>query len=100
MREQGHSNDLRAIAHKAMTDRGLEPDFPSDAIQQLNGIPGAARETNDAIRDLRNLLWCSVDNDSSKDLDQLTVAEKLTAGRVKVLVPIADVDGIVKPVSP
>jgi VacB/RNase II family 3'-5' exoribonuclease len=83
-----------------MMDRGLEPDFPSDAIQQLNGIPGAARETNDAVRDLRNLLWCSIDNDSSRDLDQLTVAETLPAGRVKILVAIADVDAIVKPVSP
>jgi hypothetical protein len=58
-------NDLRAIAHKAMTDRGLEPDFPPDAIGQLNGIQGAARETDHDIRDLRTLLWCSIDNDTS-----------------------------------
>jgi VacB/RNase II family 3'-5' exoribonuclease len=100
MKAQNGLNDLRAIAHKAMTDRGLEPDFPSDAIHQLNSIQGAARETNDAIRDLRSLLWCSIDNDSSRDLDQLTVAEKLPAGRVKIMVAIADVDAIVKPVSP
>ena len=90
----------RAIAHKAMTDRGLEPDFPPDALQQLNGIQGPARETDRAIRDLRAFLWCSIDNDTSRDLDQLTVAEKLAAGGVKVLVAIADVDAIVKPVSP
>ena len=100
MSEQSHPNDLRAIAHKAMTNRGLEPDFPSDAIQQLNKIQGAAHEPDPTIRDLRNLLWCSIDNDSSRDLDQLTVAEKLPAGRVKILVAIADVDAIVKPVSP
>ena len=100
MKEQNSPNDLRVIAHKAMTDRGLEPDFPPDAIQQLNGIQGAARETNPAIRDLRSLLWCSIDNDSSRDLDQLTVAEKLTEGRVKILVAIADVDALVKPASP
>src|SRR5471032_2989838 len=93
-------NDLRVIARKAMTDRGLEPDFPPDAIQQLNGIQGAARETDGAIRDLRSLLWCSIDNDSSRDLDQLTVAEKLTGGRVKILVAIDDVDALVKPASP
>src|SRR5471032_3391859 len=93
-------NDLRVIARKAMTDRGLEPDFPPDAIQQLNGIQGAARETDGAIRDLRSLLWCSIDNDSSRDLDQLTVAEKLSAGGVKVLVAIADVDALVKLASP
>jgi exoribonuclease-2 len=83
-----------------MADRGLEPDFPPEAIRQLNGIQGPAQETGRAIRDLRTLLWCSIDNDSSRDLDQLTVAERLTAGGVKVLVAIADVDAIVKPVSP
>lgn len=100
MKERNGPNDLRAIAHKAMIDRGLEPDFPPDALQQLNSIRGPARETNHAIRDHRNCLWCSIDNDTSRDLDQLTVAERLPAGRVKVLVAIADVDAIVKPVSP
>jgi exoribonuclease II len=100
MKEQNGLNDLRAIAHKAMTDRGLEPDFPPDALQQLNGIQGPAREMEKPIRDVRNLLWCSIDNDTSMDLDQLTVAERLTAGRVKVLVAIADVDAIVKSMSP
>src|SRR5262249_21094530 len=91
---------LRAIAQQAMRDRGLEPDFPSRAIQQLNGIHGPARETDNTIRDLRNCLWCSIDNDASKDLDQLTVAEKLTGGGAKILVAIADVDALVKPTSP
>jgi VacB/RNase II family 3'-5' exoribonuclease len=100
MKEQNKSHDLRAIAHKAMIDRGLEPDFPPGAIQQLNGIEGPASELNRSIRDLRRWLWCSIDNDSSRDLDQLTVAEKLAAGAVKVLVAIADVDAIVKPASP
>ncbi len=102
MKDQNSPHDLRAIAHKAMTDRGLDPDFPADAIRQLNGIHGAAHETDRAIRDLRSLLWCSIDNDSSRDLDQLTVAEKLGAlrGRIKILVAIADVDASVKPASP
>src|SRR5580704_11209441 len=100
MNELNGTTNLRAIAHKAMTDRGLEPDFPLDAIQQVNGIPGPARETDHSVRDLRHFLWCSIDNDSSRDLDQLTVAEGLTGGGVKVLVAIADVDAIVKPVSP
>jgi VacB/RNase II family 3'-5' exoribonuclease len=100
MKEPNGPNDLRAIAHKAMTDRGLEPDFPPDAILQLNSIHSPARETDRAIRDLRTLLWCSIDNDTSRDLDQLTVAEKLPAGAVIVLVAVADVDAIVKPASP
>jgi exoribonuclease-2 len=99
MNEKNEASDLRVIAHRAMVDRGLEPDFPPDAIQQLNGIEGPARETGSSIRDLRNLPWCSIDNDNSKDLDQLTVAERLPAGRAKVLVAIADVDAVVKPGS-
>ena len=94
------SSDLGAIARQAMVDRGLEPDFPPDAVQQLKAVPGPAHETNHAVRDLRSLLWCSIDNDSSMDLDQLTVAEKLAGDAVKVFVAIADVDAIVKPASP
>ncbi|QJX01263.1 RNB domain-containing ribonuclease [Frigoriglobus tundricola] len=100
MKEQTGPSDLRAIARRAMRERGLEPDFPPDAIGQLNGIPGAAHETDPAIRDLRALLWCSIDNDTSRDLDQLTVADPLPAGRVKLLVAIADVDALIKPASP
>lgn len=92
--------DLRTIAHHAMLDRGLEPDFAPAAIEQLRGIQGPASDTQQSIRDLRHLLWCSIDNDHSMDLDQLTVAERLPAGAVKVLVAIADVDAIVKTASP
>jgi VacB/RNase II family 3'-5' exoribonuclease len=100
MNESHGPDDLRAIAHRAMIDRGLEPDFPPAAIQQLNSIPSPAREIGSSICDLRSLLWCSIDNDTSKDLDQLTVAESLPAGRVKVMIAIADVDAIVKLASP
>jgi VacB/RNase II family 3'-5' exoribonuclease len=100
MNEPNSQNDLRAIAYKAMIDRGLEPDFPSDALLQLKSIAGPATETAKSIRDQRSFLWCSIDNDTSKDLDQLTVAEKLSDGRVKVLVAIADVDSLVKLASP
>ena len=100
MNENIGSKDLGAIARQAMVDRGLEPDFPADAVQQLNAVPGPARETDHSIRDLRTLLWCSIDNDSSMDLDQLTVAETLPGGGIKILVAIADVDAIVKPAAP
>jgi exoribonuclease II len=100
MHDRVGQSDLRAIARKAMTDRGLEPDFPPDALRQVNSIQDPARESEPSIRDLRALLWCSIDNYTSKDLDQLTVAEQLAAGAVKVLVAIADVDAIVKPLSP
>ncbi|HVC92271.1 MAG TPA: RNB domain-containing ribonuclease [Pirellulales bacterium] len=100
MPEKNAPVDLRAIAHRAMLDRGLEPDLPPAVIQQLRGIKGPARDAQPSIRDLRHLLWCSIDNDHSMDLDQLTVAEKLPSGEVKVLVAIADVDAIVKIASP
>ncbi len=91
-----HRAILRDIAHRAMLERGLVPDFPLKALAELDGIHGPATRTEDATRDLRNLLWCSIDNDDSRDLDQLTVAEAMPDGAAKVLVAIADVDAVVK----
>jgi VacB/RNase II family 3'-5' exoribonuclease len=99
MNDANNSHDLRAIARHSMTARGLEPDFPADALNQLKTIQGPAKET-DSVRDLRDRLWCSIDNDTSRDLDQLTVAEKLASGTVKIFVAIADVDALVKRGSP
>jgi exoribonuclease-2 len=83
-----------------MIERGLEPDFSPDVERQLAGITEPAKPTDDAIRDLRQLLWCSIDNDDSRDLDQLTVAEDLGGGNVRVLVAVADVDAVVKKGTP
>ncbi len=83
-----------------MVERGLEPDFSPAVTAQLAAIPGAARETGAEIRDLTKLLWCSIDNDESRDLDQLSVCEDLGEGRVKLMVAIADVDAIVKRGTP
>ncbi|RPH42445.1 MAG: RNB domain-containing ribonuclease [Desulfobulbaceae bacterium] len=91
-----HRSILQRIAHGAMLARGLAPDFSARAIAELDGIHGPATGPADSTRDLRNLLWCSIDNDDSRDLDQLTVAETLPNGLVKILVAIADVDVIVK----
>ena len=95
---QGNSNDratLTAIARRAMIERGLEPDFPAAAQQELAAIRGPAAPTN-GVNDLRDRLWCSIDNDDSRDLDQLTVAESLAGGRVRILVAVADVDALVR----
>ena len=99
MNDANDSHDLRTIARRAMTARGLEPDFPADALNQLKTIHGPAKGT-DSVRDLRDRLWCSIDNDTSRDLDQFTVAEKLDSGAVKILVAVADVDAVVKRGSP
>jgi exoribonuclease-2 len=82
-----------------MLDRGLIPDFSPQALSELEGIRGPASLSDEGVRDLRNLLWCSIDNDSSRDLDQLTVAAAMPHGAAKVLVAVADVDALVKKLS-
>ncbi len=79
-----------------MIEKGLVPDFPAPALAELDGIRGPAAPPEGSARDLRNLLWCSIDNGDSRDLDQLTVAEALPAGGFQVLVAVADVDAVVK----
>jgi len=87
---------LQRIAHRVMLDRGLAPDFLGPALSELAQIHGPATARDGAVRDLRQLLWCSIDNDDSRDLDQLTVAEAMPDGAVKALVAIADVDALVR----
>ncbi len=94
--DRQHRSILRGIARRAMITRGLLPDFPPQALAELDGIGGPAIRTEESTRDIRHLSWCSIDNDDSRDLDQLTVAEFLPENAAKILVAIADVDAIVK----
>jgi len=91
---RSHRAILRELAHIAMTDRGLLPDFSPQVLQELDNMQPASMEPG-SIPDLRNLLWCSIDNNDSRDLDQLSVAEALPDGSFKALVAIADVDALV-----
>lgn len=91
---------LHEIAHQAMIDRGLEPDFPGAVQAQLDRINSPANDNDSSIRDLRDRLWCSIDNDDSRDLDQLTVADDLGGGNARVLVAVADVDALVRKGTP
>jgi VacB/RNase II family 3'-5' exoribonuclease len=93
-------DELKRIAQRAMLDRGLLPDFAADVLAQVNSISQPTMPSGPAVRDLRGLLWASIDNDDSQDLDQLSVAEPLANGVVKILVAIADVDATVKIGSP
>jgi exoribonuclease-2 len=86
---------LEAIARGAMVKQGLQPGFSPQALAEVQGITHAAAP-GAATRDLRSLLWCSIDNDDSLDLDQLSVGEELAGGAVKILVAVADVDALVK----
>ena len=88
-------DQLRAIAVRVMRERGLDPNMPADALAEAQRISQAPLASAEPTRDLRSLLWCSIDNDDSKDLDQLSVAVPLDAGAVKILVAVADVDVLV-----
>ncbi len=91
-----HRSILERIARRAMVDRGLLPDFSPQAQTELDAIHEAFTKVEGSTRDLKNLLWCSIDNDGSRDLDQLTVAEATPDGDVKILVAIADVESVVR----
>jgi exoribonuclease-2 len=92
--------DLARIAADAMRERKLEPEFGHAVIKQLRGLHGPATESGPDIGDLTALSWCSIDNDDSRDLDQLSCCEILPNGAVKVLVAVADVDALVTKLSP
>jgi VacB/RNase II family 3'-5' exoribonuclease len=86
--------DLKARARQAMVEEGFHPDFPPEVLREAQSAappasPGAA------VRDLRSLAWSSIDNDTSRDLDQVEYVEKLPDGTLRLLVGIADVDASV-----
>jgi len=93
-----HSNhtahfNLVAAAHASMIEHGFQPDFPAGATAQLAGIQAHPElPAAQGAQDLRKLLWSSIDNDTSKDLDQIEWAEQLPDGRIRVLIGVADVD--------
>jgi exoribonuclease-2 len=84
--------DLQAAARECMLEHGFAPDFSPEVRQQVAAIQSQAVPTDSGLRDLRGLLWSSIDNDTSRDLDQIEVAEQLANGDIIVRVGIADVD--------
>jgi len=93
--------DLQATAKEIMQQYGFEPDFPAPVSTQLANLrqqPQASASGD--VRDMRNLLWSSIDNDTSRDLDQIEVVERASNGDVKVMVGIADVDAFVAKMTP
>lgn len=90
---------LGELARQAMQARGLLPDFSDAARRQTADLKGPAQDASPVVRDLRSLLWASIDNDDSRDLDQLTVADG-GAEATRILVAIADVDALVGIGSP
>jgi len=85
--------NLVAAAHAAMIEHGFQPEFPAGTDAELATIKAHSVNLRDAaFKDLRGLFWSSIDNDTSKDLDQIEWAERLADGRIRVLVGVADVD--------
>jgi VacB/RNase II family 3'-5' exoribonuclease len=98
-RHPASKNTLRAIARRAMVERGLLPDFSDAAVAETHAFAkadGPLGAPAAPVKDMRDLLWASIDNDDSLDLDQLSVAEPLKDGAVKILVAVAEVDALVK----
>ena len=85
--------NLVAAAHAAMIEHGFQPEFPAGTDAELAAIQAhPAPPAIAGIQDLPSLLWSSIDNDTSKDLDQIEWAEQLADGRIRVLIGVADVD--------
>lgn len=89
------SASLLAAARRAMTDNGFEADFPPAVLAEVAGVNSELPSESLPVADLRALPWSSIDNDSSRDLDQLEVAEQLPNGDIRVRVAIADVSATV-----
>ena len=88
-------HDLERIACDAMRERGMEPDFPNAVLRETAALAPVSAPVGKGLADLRALPWCSIDNDDSLDLDQLTCSEPLAHGAVRIRVAIADVDALV-----
>lgn len=97
--ERRHDELLIELAHQAMIDRGLRPEFGHDVRRQLDAIDHPA-QADESTRDLRHYGWCSIDNDDSRDLDQLTWGEDAGDGRTRIFVAVADVDALVEKNTP
>ncbi len=93
--DNSQSIDLKARANQEMLAEGLLPDFEASVIQEIQNLKQKQQyitDTNTAHRDLRSLLWSSIDNPESKDLDQIEYVEEQKGGNVRVMIAIADVD--------
>jgi exoribonuclease-2 len=92
--------DLSAAARRSMIEHGFEPEYPPPIADQLKQLRDHPVPANPSARDLRGLLWSSIDNDTSRDLDQIEYVEGVPGGGSRVLIGIADVDAAVPKGSP
>jgi len=95
MPSEAQSYDLLQIARRALLARGFLPDFSSEVLMEVERAEPPTVKAGGPVRDLRDLLWCSIDNEDSQDIDQITYCERLPGDRMRVLVAVADVDALV-----
>jgi exoribonuclease-2 len=81
--------DLFAIAHDSMIEAGFVPDFPSSLVREVRSIVAERMPADQSVKDLRELLWSSIDDEKTRDLDQVEYAEKLAGGDTRLLIGIA-----------
>ena len=91
-----HANDLQRLAIAAMRTRGLKPEFSAEATLEAEALRLQPPEAGEDVQDLRHLLWFSIDNHDTRDLDQLSWAEAEGDGAARLLVAVADVDVMVR----
>ncbi len=91
--------ELRMAAVETMRENGFVPIFPPEVVQEVSTLDGPVDVRDDGIRDLRHLLWSSIDNRESRDLDQVEVAERIERDAIRLRIGIADVDALVPPGS-
>jgi exoribonuclease-2 len=87
--------DLKARARQAMIEAGFHPDMPEEVVSAIQSLKQQSPGANSEVPDLRVLLWSSIDNDSSRDLDQVEYVQKLPDGTHQLFIGIADVDSAV-----
>jgi VacB/RNase II family 3'-5' exoribonuclease len=95
MQNTDSSIDLTSLAKQSMIEHQLLPNFPPAVLKETSQLTSPATINSPEVRDLRHLLWFSIDNDESRDLDQITFAERLNE-EFKIYIGIADVDSLVK----
>jgi exoribonuclease R len=93
--EGNNSIDLKALAMAEMEKNGFEPSFPPAVIKEIDTLPETIPEQK-GVADLRALLWSSIDNSDSLDLDQLEYSQRLEDGTIQIKVAISDVDFLVQ----
>lgn len=91
--------DIRSAARRVLVAQGFEPDLEAAADRQLDQITHPA-PTPPGVKDLRDRPWSSIDNQESRDLDQVEMAEQLPDGSIRLVVGIADVDSLVPKGTP